>query len=103
MYAGFAGAKTGHGCPALGSCLVLVGWPDLFDFAPFCWGYLRTVFTIGGEDIMETGEVNSGLGDQCEQHGDDKSAGQTICTTEGRPAGVRHKDVPNEIQRVTST
>jgi len=63
----------GHGCPALGSCLVLVGWPDLFDFAPFCWGYLRTVFTIGGEDTMETGEVKSGLGDQCEQPGDGRS------------------------------
>lgn len=31
--------------------------------------------------------------------GDDKSAGQPICTAEGRPEGMRHIPVPHEIRR----
>ena len=38
-------------------------------------------------------------GNQGDEPGNDQSAGQPICTTAGRPAGVRHMDVPDEIQR----
>ncbi len=58
---------------------------------------LNTILAIGCKYSVVAGEVDSWLGYQCDQLGNDKSAGQTICTTEGRPAGVRHKDVPNEL------
>ena len=59
MYAGFAGAKTGHDCPALGWRLVLVSiWCfDLFTFTTFCGCDLSTVFTIGGKHAMEACQV----------------------------------------------
>ena len=60
--------------------------------------YHRPVFAIGREHPMKTGQMDSWFGYQGDQPGDDKSAGQPICTTEDRPAGVRYKDVPNEIQ-----
>ena len=35
---------------------------DLFAFTPLGWCYQHSTFAIGGEDTIEAGEVNSGLG-----------------------------------------
>ncbi len=70
MYAGFAGAKTGHGSmplfsslfqPRVRSCVLLRSFP------PLSRGYLNSVLAIGGEHTMKPRQVNAGFGHQGRQ------------------------------------
>ena len=57
---------------ALGWSLVwnVVRYSGFSAFASFGGRYPRSIFTVGGEDTVETGQVDSGLGNQSDQPGD---------------------------------
>ncbi len=57
MYAGFAGAKTGHGRPALIWRLALPT-DFLLSFAPPCWCDLDPVFAVRCEYAVEAREID---------------------------------------------
>lgn len=58
MYAGFAGAKTGHGRAAFGRGLVLclIRHLELAAFTPLGGRHQSPVLAIGGKYTVETGE-----------------------------------------------
>ena len=62
-----------HGCTTFGGCLGLrlIRCFGLAAFAPLCRRHLRTMFAIGREYTMKTGEIDSGLGHQSGQLGDE--------------------------------
>ena len=63
MYAGFAGAKTGHGRMALNWHLLLLAIRCfvLAAFSPFCRRHQRTVFTVRGKYTVKACQVDSRL------------------------------------------
>jgi len=71
MYAGFAGAKTGHGGVALGrgSVLCLVGGLAALAAPGRC--NQRSMFAVGCEHTVETREVDTGPGHQGSETGDE--------------------------------
>ncbi len=68
MYAGFAGAKTGHCAMALcGVFVAPVGigrFRFVGPFTPFGWRHLNSVFAIRCEYSVKSSEVDSWLGYQ---------------------------------------
>ena len=107
----------GHRCPAFGGrwVLRLVGHLGLFAFAPLCRRDQYTMLAVGckhtvtnssgmnldsfswpakragiRDDTSSAGEVNPRFRHQGSQPGADKSAGEPICTTTGRPKGGAH-------------
>ena len=73
MYAGFAGAKTGHGGPAFGGCWVFRRRrrAGLVALTPFGRRHPRTMRAVGGEHTMESSQVGPGLGHQGDQPGNE--------------------------------
>jgi hypothetical protein len=55
-------------------------------------GDLRTQRAVRGQHAVVPRQVHPGFGYQGREPRHDKSAGLPICTPEGRPAGVRHRD-----------
>ncbi len=97
MYAGFAGAKTGHRHVTFSrdSIFCLIVYPTLIALATLRRRDQDTVLTVRmvrhpDKHTVETCQVSSGLGHQGGKPRHDKSAGQPICTTEGRPKGNVH-------------
>ena len=73
MYAGFAGAKTGHRRMTLNRGLLVL---DIRCFgpatlAPLCRCHQRTEFAVRGEYTMKTCQIDSRLGPQCGQFGNE--------------------------------
>jgi hypothetical protein len=66
MYAGFAGAKTGHGrmTPNWRLLLLAIRCFGLVAFSPFCRRHQRTVSAVRGEYTVETCQIDSGPGHQ---------------------------------------
>ncbi len=70
MYAGFAGAKTGHGHMALCGCfLFLIRCHFAAAFAPPGRGHPHSVFAVRRKDTVESGQIDSGFGHQGSQCG----------------------------------
>jgi hypothetical protein len=67
MYAGFAGAKTGHRGASFGRRLVLrlVGRFELAAFTSLGGRHPHTMFTVGRKHAMKAGEIDSWLWYQC--------------------------------------
>ena len=66
VYAGFAGAKTGHRGPAFHRCF-LFSLLEGFGFralAPFRRCHRGAVATVRGKYAMEAGQIDPGLGHQ---------------------------------------
>jgi len=63
MYAGFAGAKTGHGHMTLNWRLLLLAIHcfGLVAFSPFCRCHPRPVLAVRSEYTVETCQIDSGL------------------------------------------
>ncbi len=72
MYAGFAGAKTGHRGASFGRRLVLrhVGRFELAAFTPPGGRHQRTMFTVGRKHAMKAGEIDAWLWYQCGEASD---------------------------------
>ena len=58
------------------------------------------VLAVRGEHAVVSGEVDAGAWDEGGEASDAKSAGLPICTAGGCPEGVRHTDVPHEVDGV---
>ena len=73
MYAGFAGAKTGHGRPAFAGRGVFrrMQRVGLVALAVLGRRHLRTMRAVGGENAVEAGQVDPGLGHQGDKPGDE--------------------------------
>ena len=71
MYAGFAGAKTGHGRMTLNWHLLLLAIRcfGLVAFSPFCWRHQRSVLAVRRKHAMKACQVDSGLRHQGGQRG----------------------------------
>jgi len=71
MYAGFAGAKTGHGRMTLNWHLLLLAILcfGLVAFSPFCWRHQRSVLAVRRKHAMKARQVDSGLRHQRGQFG----------------------------------
>jgi len=67
MYAGFAGAKAGHGGAALSRGLGVDG----LSLASTCRGHVVAQRAVGSEHPVETGEVHPRLGYQGSEPGDE--------------------------------
>jgi hypothetical protein len=69
MYAGFAGAKTGHGRMTLNWRFLVLPFrqPGLAALAPLRRGHQCPVFAIRSKHTMESCQIDSGLGHQCGQ------------------------------------
>jgi hypothetical protein len=63
MYAGFAGAKTGHRRMTLNWRFLILDITcfELVAFSPLYLCHLRSVFAIRGEYTMESCQIDSGL------------------------------------------
>ena len=85
-YAGFAGAKTGHGGPAFRGRGVLrhIRRAGLVALAAFSRRHLCTVCAVGGEDSVEPSEVDPGFG-----HQGDESCNDVQDALMSREAGCR--------------
>ena len=71
MYAGFAGAKIGHGHMTLNGYLLLLAILcfGLVAFSPFCWRHQRSVLAVRRKHAMKACQVDSGLRHQGGQFG----------------------------------
>jgi len=70
MYAGFAGAKTGHRSPFFGSALVtLLCYMRLLVFTPSGRCYLCPILAVGCKYTMKADQVDSGFWHQGNQSG----------------------------------
>ena len=58
------------------------------------------VLEVRGEHAVVSGEMGAGAWNEGGEAGDAKSAGLPICTAGGCPEGVRHTDVPHEVDGV---
>ena len=61
---------------------------------------VMAVFAVRGEHAVVSGEMGAGARHEGGEAGDAKSAGLPICTAGGCPEGVRHTDVPHEVDGV---
>jgi hypothetical protein len=63
MYAGFAGAKTGHRRMTLNWRFLILDICcfGLVAFSPLCLCHLPSVFAIRGKHTMESCQIDSGL------------------------------------------
>jgi hypothetical protein len=73
MYAGFAGAKTGHRRMMLNWRLLLLAIRcyGLAAFSPLRRCHQRTVFAMRGKYTMESCQIDSGPGHQCGKPGNE--------------------------------
>ena len=72
MYAGFAGAKTGHRHMSLRGCfLILIRCQFWAALAPLGRRHPHPVLTVRRKHTMESGQVDSGSGYQGCQFGDE--------------------------------
>ena len=73
MYAGFAGAKTGHGRMTLnrGFLVLAIRSFGLAAFAPICRRHPCSVLAVGCEYAVKPNQIDSRLGDQGSQLGDE--------------------------------
>jgi len=73
MYAGFAGAKTGHGHRTLNGYLLplAIRCFGLVAFSPFCWRHQRSVLAVRRKHTVKTCQIDSGQGHKRCQFGDE--------------------------------
>ena len=73
MYAGFAGAKTGHGGPPFGGRGVFhrIRHASFVALAALGRRHLCTMRAVGGEHTMESSQVDPGLRHQRDKPGDE--------------------------------
>ena len=61
---------------------------------------VMAVFEVRWQHAVVSGEMGAGARHEGGEAGDAKSAGLPICTAGGCPEGVRHTDVPHEVDGV---
>jgi hypothetical protein len=94
MYAGFAGAKTGHGHITLNWRFLVPPFrqPGFATLAPLRRRHQRTVLAVRGEYAVKTCQIDSGFGHQGGQLGNeihrlDKIAGSDFEQPKAGPKG----------------
>jgi len=96
MYAGFAGAKTGHGRMTLNGHLLLLAIRcfGLVAFSPLCRCHQRTVFAVRGKHTVKARQIDSGLRHQGGQFGDEI---HRLKDDVGRPIPVRRLELVTHV------